>query len=140
LDDIEAIGSMFLACVASRSSSSAFVLARRRFAVDLTIFGTTGLLISMFRVFLAGFGAVALLALLAADLIPVNELHGSLREAIEVGGAVESSESDILDEVVRCKVGEGFRDLEFRRPMDPESVIGPAGPSGRSPVDLVMVK
>jgi hypothetical protein len=57
-----------------------------------------------------------------------------------MGRAVESSESDILDEIVRCKVGEGFRDLEFRRPMDPESVIGPAGPSGRSPVDLVMVK
>ena len=57
-----------------------------------------------------------------------------------MGRAVESSESDILDETVRCKVGEGFRDLEFRRPMDPESVIGPAGPSGRSPVDLVMVK
>jgi len=53
---------------------------------------------------------------------------------------VESSGSNILDKVVRCKVGEEFRDLEFRRPMDPESVIGPAGPSGRSPVDLVMIK
>lgn len=97
---------MSLACVASRSSSSAFVLARRRFAVDLTSFGTAGLLISMCRVFLVGLGAVTLLALLAADLIPVNELHGSLREVIEVGGAVESFESDILDEVVGCKVGE----------------------------------
>ncbi len=74
---------MFLACVASRSSSSAFVMARRRFVVDLNIFGTIGLLVSMCRVFLAGFGAVTLLA---EDLIPVNELHGSWREAIEVGG------------------------------------------------------
>ncbi len=94
----------------------------------------------MCRVFLAGLGAVTLLALLAADLIPVNELHGSLREATEVGGAVESSESDMLDGVVGCKVGEEFLDLEFRRPVNPDSVIGPAGPSGRSPVDLVMVK
>jgi len=60
----------------------------------------------MCRVFLVGLGAVTLLALLAADLIPVNELHGSLREVIEEGGAVESFESDILDEVVGCKVGE----------------------------------
>jgi len=113
LDDIEAIGSMFLACVASKSSSFAFVLARRRFAVDLTIFGTIDLLISMFRVFLVGFGVVALLALLAANLISMNELHGSLREAIEMGGAMESFELDILDKIVKCKVREEFRDLEF---------------------------
>jgi hypothetical protein len=94
----------------------------------------------MCRVFLAGFGAVILLALLAANLISINELYKSLREAIEVEGAIKSSESDILDEVVRCKVGEEFRDLDFCCSMDPESVIGPAGPSGRSPVDLVMVK
>jgi len=52
---------------------------------------------------------------------------------------VESFESDILDEVVRCKVGKEFRDLEFRRPMDSESVIEPAESSSRSSIDLVMV-
>ncbi len=53
---------------------------------------------------------------------------------------MESSESNILDEVVRCKVREEFRDLEFRRPMDPESIIEPARSSSRSSIDLVMVK
>jgi recombinational DNA repair protein RecT len=94
----------------------------------------------MCRVFLAGLRAVTLLALLAADLISINLLHKSLREAIEVREAVESSESDIIVEVVRCKVEENNRGSEFRRPINPESVIGPAGPSGRSPVDLIMVK
>jgi hypothetical protein len=53
---------------------------------------------------------------------------------------MENSESDILDKVVRCKVREGFRDLEFRRPMNLESVIEPAGSSSRSSIDLVIIK
>ncbi len=50
---------------------------------------------------------------------------------------MKSSESDILDKIVRCKVEEEFRDLEFRRPMDPELVIGS---SSRLLVDLLIVK
>jgi len=131
---------MFLACVVFRFFFFAFVLARRRFVVDLTIFGTICLLISMFRVFLVGFGVVALLALLAANLILMNELHEFLREAIEVRETMKSFELDILDEVVKCKVKEGFRDLEFRRSMNSKLVIELARSSSRSSIDLVMIK
>jgi len=131
---------MFLVYVVSRLFFFAFVLARRRFVVDLTIFKTIDLLISMFRVFLVEFEVVALLALLATNLIPMNELYEFLREAIEVRGTMKSSKLDILDEIVKCKVGEEFRDLEFRRPMDPKLVIELARSSSRSSVDLVMIK
>jgi len=53
---------------------------------------------------------------------------------------MKSSESNILDKIVKCKVEEEFRDLEFRRPMDPELVIEFAGSSGRLLVDLLIVK
>jgi len=131
---------MFLVCVVSRFFFFAFVLARRRFVVDLTIFGTIGLLISMFRVFLVRFEVVALLALLVANLILMNELHEFLREAIEVGEAMKSFELDILDEVVRCKVREGFRDLEFCRSMNSKLIIESIESSSRSSIDLVIIK
>ena len=131
---------MFLACVVSRFFFFAFVLARRRFVVDLTIFRTIDFLISMFRVFLVEFGIVALLALLAANLILMNELHEFLREAIEIRGTMKSSKSNILDEIVRCKVREGFRDLEFRRSMNFKLIIEFAKSLGRSLVDLVIIK
>jgi len=140
LNDIEAIDSMFLAYVVSRFFFFAFVLARRRFAIDLTIFGTIDLLISMFRVFLVEFEVVVLLALLAGNLISMNELHEFLREAIEMKGAMKSFESDILDEIVRCKVREEFRNLEFRRPMNSKSIIELARSSSRSSIDLVIIK
>jgi len=131
---------MFLACVVSKFFFFAFVLARRRFVVDLTIFETIDLFISMFRVFLVEFGVVALLALLATNLISMNELHRFLREAIEIREAMKSFELDILDEIVRCKVREGFRDLEFRRSMNFESIIEFVELSSRSSIDLVMIK
>jgi len=53
---------------------------------------------------------------------------------------MESSKSNILDEVVRCKVKEEFRDLEFCRSMDPESIIEFAKSSSRSSIDLVIIK
>ncbi len=81
-----------------------------------------------------------MLALLAMDLISMNELHEFLREAIEMREAMKSFELDILDKVVRCKVREGFRNLEFRRSMDLELIIEFAKSSSRSSVDLVMIK
>ena len=131
---------MFLVYIVFRFFFFAFVLVRCRFVVDLTIFETIDFLISMFRVFLVEFGVVALLALLATNLISMNELHGFLREAIEVRRTIKSFELDILDEIVRCKVGEEFRDLEFRRSMNLESIIEFARSSSRSLVDLVIIK
>lgn len=128
---------MFLVYVVFRFFSSTFVLARRRFAIDLTIFETIDFLVSMCRVFLIGFGAVTLLA---KDLISMNELHRSLREAIEMRGAMKSSKSNILDEVVKCGVKEKYQDLKIRRSMDPKSIIGPARSSSRSSIDLVTIK
>jgi len=94
----------------------------------------------MCRVFLVEFEVVTLLALLATNLILVNELHGSLREAIEVRGAIKSFELDILDKIVRYKVREDIRDLEFRRPMNPKSIVGPTESSSHLSIDLVMIK
>ena len=90
---------IFLAWIVCRFFFSALVLARCRFAADFISFAITDCLISIFLVFLTEFGAVtllALLALLATNLIPVNALYGFLREAIETERAIESSESDIL--------------------------------------------
>jgi len=131
---------MFLACVVFKFFFFAFVLTRRRFVVDLTIFETIDFLISMFRVFLARFEVVALLALLATNLISMNELHEFLREAIEIRRAIKSSKLDILDEVVKCKVREEFRDLEFRRSMNSKLIIKLARSSNRLLIDLVMIK
>ena len=94
----------------------------------------------MYRVFLAEFEIVTLLALLAVDLILVNELYKFLREAIEIRGAIKSFELNILDKIVRCKVREEFRDLEFRRSMNPKSIIEFAKLSSRSSIDLVIIK
>jgi len=46
-------------------------------------------------VWTARFGSVALLALLAINLISVKALHRFFLELIEARGAIESSESDI---------------------------------------------
>jgi len=83
---------------------------------------------------------VTLLALLAANLILMNKLHEFLREAIEVRKAIKSFELDILDEVVKCKVKEEFRDLEFCRSMNSKSIIRFARSSSCSLVDLVIIK
>jgi len=53
---------------------------------------------------------------------------------------MKSSKSNILDKIVRCKVKEEFRDLEFRRPMDSKLIIEFAKSSSRLLVDLLIVK
>jgi len=73
-------------------------------------------------------------------MISMNELHEFLREAIEVKRAIKSFESNILDEIVKCKVKEEFRDLEFRRSMNLKLVIELARSSSRSSIDLVIIK
>jgi len=53
---------------------------------------------------------------------------------------MKSSKLNILDKIVRCKVKEEFRDLEFRRPMDSELVIEFVESSSRLLVNLLIVR
>jgi len=94
----------------------------------------------MCRVFLVEFEIVTLLTLLAENLILINKLHEFLPEAIEMRRTTKSSELDILNEIVRCKVEEEIRNLELRRPMNSESIIGLVESSNRSSIILMIIK
>jgi len=104
---------IFLTCVVFKFFFFAFILTRRRFVVNLTIFKIIDFLISIFRVFLVEFEVVALLALLATNLILINKFYKFLCEAIKIRETIKSSKLNILNKIVRCKVKEEFQDLEF---------------------------
>jgi len=94
----------------------------------------------MYRVFLVGFEIVTLLALLATNLISINKLYKFLRKAIKIERAIKDSKLDILDKIVRWKVREEFRDLEFRYSIDSKSIIESIKLLNRSLIDLVIIK
>jgi len=63
-----------------------------------------------------------------------------LRKAIKVRATIKSSKLDILDKIVRCKVKEKDRDLEFRRSINSELIIQSTRLSNRLSIDLVIIR
>ena len=106
----------------------------------MTIFKIIRFLISIFRVFLVEYKIVALLVLLATNLILINKLYRFLRKTIEIIEAIKSSKLDILDKIVRCKVREEFRDLEFCCSINFESIIESVKLLNCLLIDLVIIK
>ncbi len=131
---------MFLIYIVFRFFFFTFVLARYCFAINLTTFKKINFFILIFRVFLVKFEIVALLALLATNLILINKLYKFLREAIKIEETIKSSKLDILNKIVKCKVREKFQDLEFCRSINSKSIIESTKSSNRSLVDLVIIK
>jgi len=131
---------MFLVYIVSKFFFFAFVLARYCFAINSTIFETIDFFILMFRVFLVEFEIVALLALLATNLILINKLHKFLCEAIKIKKTIKSFKLNILNKIVRCKVREEFQDLKFCRLMNFKSIIESTKSSSRLSIDLIIIK
>ncbi len=106
----------------------------------MTIFKIIRFLISIFRVFLVEYKIVALLVLLATNLILINKLYRFLRKTIEIIEAIKSSKLDILDKIVRCKIEKEFRDLEFCCSINSKSIIKSTRLSSCLSIDLVIIK
>lgn len=131
---------MFLACVISRFFFFAFILARRRFIVDLTNFETIDFLISIYRVFLIKLKTIILFALFATNLISINELYEFLCETIKIKEIVKSFKLNILNKIVEYQIKEKFRDLEFRRLMNFESIVESFELLSRLSIALIIMK